>query len=235
MRTHESADAMTTRERRRFAGALAVLALIMLAFQGGCALPEAPPGAVRITDSERPPSETAAYVMRQQHNIVQQMANDYPGVRVALVWRPCGDENSFYKPWSKNIVLCAEMLEHPAAAIQFAAHEMGHAVTDYFADIVDENAADELAILAMTRHGWIDEMLGAALYMQKTWPAEHIDGDPHPAGKFRAWELMCAEAGYEGTIDPERPAPEECTWLYEGLMIKWDFRIPRAPLAPPAE
>jgi len=171
------------------------------------------------------PSEPASYVFQRQASIIQAMALDYGVTDVEVVWSPCGEENSYYYPGLEpRIVLCTEMSEHPGAAIVFAAHEMGHAVTDALADITDENAADEVAILAMVKHGYQQEMLdGAIYYLEAGWPLEHMKGDEHPGTAYRAWEFACAEAGSEG-------GPDECVHLYYGLKIKWGRRLLPLPL-----
>jgi hypothetical protein len=194
---------------------------------------EAPLGHKKHTTSERQRGTTAADVMRAQLVAISCMQEDYPAAEPSVWFYPCGDENSFYYPGLDTVVLCAEMAEHPGAAIQFALHEMGHAVTTKYQDIGDENAADEMAILAMVRWGYLDEMLDAAMYMLDNWPHEHVPGDEHPGGAYRAWELICAESAAEARIDPRRPTTPECRSLLDGLEVKWDRRIPRQPKKQP--
>jgi hypothetical protein len=183
-----------------------------------------------ISASERPAGVTAASVMARQQVAIEHMRADYPQLsEVSVLWIPCGEENSFYDRFNHQVTLCAELAEHPDAAIQFALHEFGHAVTDQLADVTDENAADELAILAMVRHGYLREMLGSAIYMLENWPLDHQSGDEHPGAAFRAWELACSESA----ADDYDSAPEECEALLDGLAAKWDRRIPRVPLLMP--
>lgn len=231
MRTYDDTDRLlTAKERVRFAGALSALLLVSLASApAGCELRPQP-----LADASAghrgyvPPSDSAAYVMKRSMKIMEQMSKDYGVPLIHVDWSPCDMENGFYMAGDPaTIGICAEDLAHPGWTIQVAAHEFGHYVTDTLADITDENAADELSILAMADHGWWDEMLDAATYMRTYWPAEHMPGDPHPGGAYRAWEMACAEAGVEGLSDPTRAAPLECVALYQGLVVKWDHRLPR--------
>jgi hypothetical protein len=209
-----------------------LLAGIALAIQTSCGEPEARIGEqetplVRpiISASQRPANVTSAQVFAEQLKVVNEMSEEY-GINPDVIWYPCGDENSYFLPLGYTIKLCAEMAEHPDAALAFAAHETGHAVTYHYLDTADEEHADELAALFLARHGYWDAMLGAAQYMIAQWPAEHIPGDSHPGGQFRAWMLMCAEVGAEGHKDPTR-RNAQCEAFYDGLAVKWDTWIPR--------
>lgn len=176
----------------------------------------------RISASTRG-DETAASVMGRQLSMIEAMELDFM-VHIDVNWMPCGDENSFYLGRG-SVLLCAEMLEHPEAAVQFAAHEAGHAVTDALASETDEGDADEIAALEMARHRLFDDMLGAAMYMWVNWPADHRDGDEHPGGAFRAKQLVCVESAAEALTDPTRPASPECLAWYAGLLVKWSERL----------
>lgn len=164
------------------------------------------------------PTPSATYVFQQQRKIIKQMARDFH-VEVHVMWQPCGEENSAYDPIDNRIILCTEMSAHPGAAIMFAAHEMGHAVTNNLLDELDENDADEIGALAMIRHEWWNEMLEGSIYWMETRPLEHIPGDDHPATGFRAWEYACLESG-----GVER-SPADCVSLYDGLKLKWSMRL----------
>lgn len=165
------------------------------------------------------PSPSATYVFEQQLKIIRQMSRDFH-VDVDVAWMPCGEENSMYYPNENRVVLCTEMAEHPGAAVMFAAHEMGHAVTNNLIDVLDENDADEIAALAMVRHGWWNEMLeGSIYYLSDGSPLTHVPGDDHPSEGFRAWEFACLESG-----GVER-APADCVSLYDGLRLKWSMRL----------
>lgn len=228
MRAIQDSDRpLTKKERVRFAGALAALAVLMVICQGGCssASPElaAPLGASAVP-SERGPDETAAYVMKRQASIIRFMEADY-GVHARVVWAPCDSENSFYFPEANTIGLCTEMLEHPGAAVAFAAHEMGHAVLEQLANNSDEGDADELGALALAGHEYWDDMLAAAIYMRQAWPSGHIDGDTHPPGLFRVMQMMCFEEAAEAEKDASRPAPKACADWYRGTSIKWYLRL----------
>lgn len=201
---------------------LATALVVSLACLSGCATQEpcvsAQHHSAAHDDAPFIPSPSATYVFRQQWKMIRQMSKDFH-VDVTVMWMPCGEENSMYYPDENRIVLCTEMAEHPGAAIMFAAHEMGHAVTNNLLSETDENDADEIGALAMIRHEWWNEMLEGAIYYQENPPLEHIPGDPHPATGFRAWEFACLESG-----GVER-SPSDCVSLYDGLKLKWSMRL----------
>lgn len=143
----------------------------------------------------------------------------YPSVDVSYSWRPCETENSYYSPWTQTITLCTEFSQDPGAAVFVAAHEMAHAVTDQLADVLDENAADEVAALAMIKLDKRDELLAGAMWFRVKPNQKHIPGDPHPGRGFRAWELMCLEDG------SEKAGAVECKALYYGIKAKWEHRL----------
>lgn len=216
---------MTMTERGRFAQVLCVLGLlILLTTHAGCNAEYA--CSAEVAQGREPgkglPGGQPSQVFRRQREIIRQMSEDY-GVNITVSWKPCDQENSYYTGGLEPLIeLCTEMSQHPGAAVMFAAHEMGHAVTDALASMVDEGAADELAMLAMVKHGYKQEMLeGALYYLQDTdLPLYHIRGDSHPSNLYRAWEFSCVESG-----SPGEGGPPECVQLYEGLKLKWEMRL----------
>ena len=163
-------------------------------------------------------SQPASEVFQAQKRLINSMKEDYPEVEVDVTWMPCGQKNAFYFPSIKRIVLCTEMEDHPEAALLFAAHEMGHAVTHQLIDVLDEGAADELAAIAMVKHGHATELLVSALYWAKKNFKGHIVGDDHPSAGYRAWFFSCMASAYDG-------APKQCVDLYYTTAVKWLLRL----------
>ncbi len=168
-----------------------------------------------IRASKHPASD----VYSAQKRIIREMNDLYPTVEVTVMWAPCGMVNAAYFPDYHAIVLCTELEQYPDAALGVAAHEMGHAITHQLTDTTDEQDADEVAALSMVHLGYQRELLALGLFFAGM-PSEHQAGDPHPGPGFRAWELMCIEAGSEGQ-------PPECVLLFNGLKVRWEHRLHR--------
>ena len=206
-----------------------MLKTLLVAFVTACSVPQpvtcqaiAEPIALvsKADASAQVSSDAANAVFRSQRYIVAMMSLQY-NVMANVVWEPCGEENSYFRnePGNPTIILCTEMAAHPGAAMMFAAHEMGHAVTIALADIADESAADEIAMISMARYGFLKEMLdGAIYYLSDGMPLDHRPGDTHPGNGYRAWEFACVAAGADG-------GPPECVELYHALTMKWDRRL----------
>lgn len=173
-----------------------------------------------VIDPEVASMVSANDVFMKQKQMLLDMLEDYPKVEVEAFWFPCGEENSYYFYRSQRIVLCTEMSNHPGAAIFFAAHEMGHAVGHQYTSTTEEIEADELAALAMIKHGYLKELFEAAEYHSKEPTQGHIPGDPHPSNGFRAWYLTCLAEGSMETTDSV-----ECITLYEATKLKWEVRL----------
>jgi hypothetical protein len=171
-------------------------------------------------------TSTASGVYAAQEHVIDQMRADYPTVDVDVRWMPCGQENSYFEPDTGTIGLCTEMDVHPGAALFFAAHEMGHAVTGELAGTYDEQAADTVGALAMIRHGYQLELLDAALYHASQKVQGHWPGDPHPSNGYRSWFLTCLEDGSEPGGTPE------CRVMYTALRDMWDRRLNDAQVKP---
>lgn len=177
------------------------------------------PEAATVDNTKLTPSQ----VYMNQWRIIQHMAIEYPTVGVKVQWIPCGEENSYYDPETKTISLCTEMSAHSGAAVFFAAHEMGHAITHQLTYTVNEIDADEIGALAMIKYDFSQELLDAALYHLNQDIQGHIYWDPHPSNGFRAWYLTCLESGSEN--DFGLSGPVECKWLYRATRMKWDMRL----------
>lgn len=185
----------------------------------GCSSVKLEASGSPATPAAPDPVYPASAVYRAQADIIEKMNSLYPGVEVEVRWEPCDEENSYYQPWDHTIHLCTEMEAHPSAAVVFAAHEMGHAITTQLLSVGGEQEADELAALAMIKFDHRQELLDAALYYKEQADQDHIPGDPHPSNRFRAWEMACIEAGSE----PD--ATGECRDLYQGLRVRWNARL----------
>jgi hypothetical protein len=207
---------ITPRERLGLAVALCALALTAL-LAGACSAP----ACAAPSPAEGHPGPLASVVYLRQAAVIDAMREFYPGVEIDVVWKPCGEENSYYYGGAHRIELCTEMEAHPDAALFFAAHEAGHAVTQQLAGTLDEGAADAVGALAMIRLNLRNELLGAAAYHGSQDLQAHYPGDPHPSNGYRAWFLKCLEMGSgEGAL-----GPPECHTLYEGTKTYWERRL----------
>lgn len=198
---------------------------LALAFFLACSVP-------RMAEAS-PPDPVAAEIQVStpfvdQVALINKMNEAFPLVDIQIYHVKCGQENAFY--WSRDlarqqhwpharIVLCEEMDQYPDAALMFAAHEMGHAITDFYTDTLDEQDADELAALAMIAFGESDALyIGAFYYLQDRFLG-HWAGDEHPGSGFRHWFMSCMAQGAEGV------GPKECGELYRSTDLKWYTRL----------
>ena len=217
---------ITSRERRQLALVMIAAGLAtLLALHTGCHQPRET--QTKVSDSESAHlagvSDSPSTVYMRQAEIVAAIAEHWAaaGVEITQVtWRPCGEENAYYKPGYKQIELCTEMSEYPDAAQFFAAHEAGHAVAFQLAGTLDEAAADAIGALEMIRMDRRTELLGAALYHRKKVMQDHTRGENHPGNGFRSHFLACMEDGSE-----DHPASEQCRDLYRGTKLYWDTRL----------
>lgn len=159
----------------------------------------------------------ASRVYLNQSAIINSMRHSFPDVEVNVVWKPCGEYNAFYYAGSKTIVLCTEMEAFPDAAVFFAAHEMGHAITHQLLSELNEADADELAALALIEDDQATLLAKAGLYWKVKSFQGHIKNDPHPSAGYRAWFLVCMAAGLD--------SPGECQDLLEITAWKWQLRL----------
>lgn len=165
------------------------------------------------------PAHPASDVYTAQAEAIQKMAQLFPDVQVDVRWEPCGMENSFYEPWSHNLVLCTEMADQGRdVAVGVAAHEFAHAILDQRTATSTEEDADELSALLLVKFGDHDAVLGIVKWM-RSLDMPQIDGDPHPGTAFRAWELACIDSGSRGE------GPAECRDLYNGLRLRYNVRL----------
>lgn len=155
-------------------------------------------------------------VYREQEKIIETMNGYFPEVEVTVVWRPCGHMNAYYASRSRLIILCTELGRNRSVALLFAAHEMGHAITHQLTSHVDEQAADELAAMAMIMGGYTKELLDSAIYFRLKKEQGHVKGDPHPSAGYRAWFFACM-----GSWDSN----DDCRRLAEVTTLKWINRL----------
>ncbi len=204
------------------AGTLVLLLGILVA-QSGCAHAASVPPVAAVAavalDGEAPVSK-ASVTYQRQSDMIDAMRLEYPRVKAAVHWMPCGMVNSFYYPDLDAIVLCTEFEAYPEVAVFVAAHEFAHAVTDQLLFVTDENDADEIAALSMIKAGKTMDILGAALWWAERDYQDQWPGDDHPAAGFRAWEIMCLAVGSEASGDYP-----ECEALYKGIELKWSMRL----------
>lgn len=189
----------------------------------------APPSMAQATPTIPEPAELhVSDVFMRQVELINKMNAAFPDVDVQIYRKKCNQENSFYwsrelaqkQGWPKaRIELCSEMDEHPDAALMFAAHEMGHAITDFYTDTLDEQNADELGALAMIAFGYQKELLGSVDYYLSQDVQGHEPGDDHPSNGFRAWFLRCLALG----TDPK--GPPACQALLHSEFFKWQRRL----------
>jgi hypothetical protein len=216
---------MTPKERLGLAAAIACAGLVMLLCQA-CEMPAdayapqprpcmADPDAKIVVINGGP---TASSVYTAQKDIVDAIAKHWD-LDIDVIWRPCGEENSYYNP-NGPIELCTEMSEHPLAAVYFAAHEAGHAVTHHLTNTLDETSADKIAALELIRADQRAELLGGAIWYKEKAQQGHHRGDPHAGPGFRAWLLSCLEDGSE-----EHPVSRSCLGLYLSTKMEWDMRL----------
>lgn len=210
---------ISRRERVVLAATLVVIGLVT-ALCGACQIPSDARSEQSGVASPVTPDPQITEMVMAQTAVLQAMHLMYPQVEVDVVWRMCGQENSYYFSQVKRIVLCTEMSSHPGTALFFAAHEFGHAVTGQILDTLDEQDADEIGALALIQLDLKAELLEAALY-HKSQPWQwHLPGDSHPSNRYRAWELACLEDGSE-----DNPVSPICGGFYRAIATRWAIRI----------
>ena len=169
-------------------------------------------------------------VFVDQVELILDMQKAFPLADVQIYHKACGEENSYYYQASEGnpakIVLCSEMDAYPDVALMFAAHEMGHAISDAYADIMDEQSADEIGALAMIAFGHTEELYMSSFYYIQDPIQGHRKDDPHPANSFRAWFLSCMAQGAEGV------GGEECVELFKAEDMKWALRLSEPIVVP---
>lgn len=135
---------------------------------------------------------------------------------MTISWEPCGEYNSYYEPSTHKIGLCTEMEDFPDVAVAFAAHEMGHAITDQMLDELSEYDADELAALALIAHDDLMVLLDTGIWFKMEDFQGHISGDPHPSHGYRAEFFACM-----GSVDTNA----ECALQYYNLLGEWSRKL----------
>lgn len=143
-----------------------------------------------------------------------------PRVKWTIVYRKCGFENAFYKPWSREIEICTEMLEYPGVRF-FLAHEIAHAyITQLDVPFTGsaEAAADELAAVLLIKSGHADAVGDGALYWLAQAEESNVPGwADHPDHDQRAWTLSCLFL----ETNPVAPLPAECRGDLQRVQRTW--------------
>lgn len=171
------------------------------------------------------PEQVAAAKKIDLESVAKVMA--IRGVDVEFTWQTCGEENAFYYPPWKAVVMCYELTKEPVGVIRFiAAHEMAHAIVMQLDLPVvgnDEEAADELAALFLVANGMGEDVLSGAIFLQEN-SREHRRFEAHPPGGWRAENLVCLADGAE--VEPVIP---KCRDKFRRSARSWE-RIVNAAL-----
>lgn len=201
---------MTYKDRLGFALALCVAALVMLS---ACNLQPGHPAPLS------PASVEASEVYKAQRDLIKAVKAHYPDLKLEdTLWKPCdGELNSWYDTDKRRVELCTDMSKYPDAAMFYAAHEVGHAITYQFAGTLDEGSADVVGALEMVRLGMQDKMRAAAAWYHSR-PQIHTRYEEHPGHEFRAWVLECFADGSE---QPD----SDCAPVYSGAKTYWELRL----------
>ena len=165
------------------------------------------------------PQDAPTALQVQQRRVVEAVQLWYPVKIDAIIWRPCGTENSYYLTSARAVLLCTEMERDPLAGAFYAAHEAAHAVTWQLAGTLDEEAADEVGVLTLLRLGMTAELLGTAKRFYERHDPRHLRWDGHPSDLFRAWNIACLADGSFETGDPN------CQALYVSTRDRWAMRL----------
>lgn len=171
---------------------------------------------------------SASEVYEAQYELIQAEEDLYPRIKdkVDVRWLPCGQENSAYDPEKKVVWLCTEMNEHPAAAMLFAAHELGHAVTQEYFSTESEREADDIGMLALLEIGGgagADLLDEAGNYYDAQLIQGHYPGDPHPPTAYRGWEAHCLAQGYRASKSGGEMTPQEAESVVFYLALKLQY------------
>ena len=147
---------------------------------------------------------------------------------VDLALGECGQENAFYRPEDKRVVLCYELLVQVAADLAKAGytgeplekllggtvifillHELGHALTDVLDLAItgrEEDAADQLATVLLVEADEEGETAaaGAAVWFLQSAKGRRVNrlayADEHSLGPQRYYNILCWIYGR----DPQR-------------------------------
>lgn len=175
---------------------------------------------------------SASQVYRAQYDLIQAEEDLYPRIKdkIDVRWLPCGQENSAYNPDSHTVFLCTEMNEHPAAAMLFAAHELGHAITQEYFSTESEREADDIGMLSLIDLGLVDVLDEAGDYYDTQIVTGHYPGDPHPPTKYRGWEAHCLARGYRASkmAGPMTSQEAECAGFYTALKLQYEMLVDAA-------
>lgn len=138
---------------------------------------------------------------------------DGTGVEVTVVSAECGEENAFYFPEDKLVLLCTELFARPLAARFVLGHELGHAWMDQRGITGSERGADELALLTSP----IEEAYAAAMwFMDMSLTSDGGDG-VHQTHLDRAGTFMCIA---DGLWDLEH-ATRQCRNYADSVVENW--------------
>lgn len=121
-----------------------------------------------------------------------------PGVSAGVALADCGEQNAFYSPDDKLIVVCRELATEAEGTIRFiVAHELGHAVVHQYGLPVigsEETMVDEFAFLALIDSGHTGDLVSVAAWFA-SHPRADVPTDDHPSPQRRAAVALCFAIG----------------------------------------
>lgn len=143
----------------------------------------------------------------------------------------CGEQNAYYDPQSREVVMCYELLDAIAATMAQAGasrseaprevgdawlfvlfHELGHALIDAYQLPIagrEEDAADAIATLTLIHEGAPDAALDAAVFWSLISTGEHSASqyaDEHSLNEQRYFAILCTVYGSD---------PQKYAWLLD--------------------
>lgn len=120
------------------------------------------------------------------------------GINVGVALADCGEQNAFYLPAEKYIVMCRELGTEAEGTIRFiVAHELGHAVVHQYGLPVigsEEAMADEFALLALIDSGHAGDLVSVAAWFANR-PRAEVPHDDHHSPQRRAAVALCFAVG----------------------------------------
>lgn len=138
---------------------------------------------------------------------------DGTGISVDVVSVRCGEENAYYFPEDKVVVLCTELFARPLTARFVLGHELGHAWMDQHGVPGSERGADELALITSP----IDEAYAAAVWFMEMGQTASGNDGVHQSHMDRAATFMCVA---DGLWDPEH-ATRTCRVYADSVYEHW--------------
>lgn len=226
MRPEQPDRPLTRHDRGVLAATLTVLGVVA-ALAHGCAstphhgaLPDKYLAADGTPKNVPPIAPDAATL-----EVVEAMSADYDMDDIRVVFVPCGEVNAYYLAGWGLIAMCIESRVDPLVEAFFAAHEMGHAITNRYAKYVDEEAADEIATLSLIEHYNYKPALAAAIHWLGETHLTWVPSDGHPTYLYRAWEIACLVGGSLPADRDPSAEHEACAEYYRATKLRWAHRL----------